>query len=215
MTSTGEIAIVSSRPEVRARWRSIPLPPGVAVVESDPGIKLLSRPRLQAIVVDLTADEGMNLIRAASSSRPEVRLLAIGYPPAPEQVEEATRLGVDRFLPTDGSDAAMHAALAQALEGGDDPGRSYSAHVEQAKASLREHRVRSAEAHARRALAVDPDRPDAYNLLGVVREATSHRDIALRFYRFALELDPSHELARRNLTSASKPPTQRGPVEFE
>ena len=51
----------------------------------------------------------------------------------------------------------------------------------------------------RKAIAADPAQPEAYNLLGALLEIKDERIEAQRFYRAALDIDPSFKPARANL----------------
>lgn len=215
MDITAEVAVVSSRLELRARFRSALRSCGLEAHESDPDPAVLSAPTLKVVVVDLTERSGMDLLRATTDSRPDVRVLSIGYPSIPQRVEEATRLGVERFLAEALPETEVCEAVADALDPEPRRAARYEVYVERARESFRRHEIHEAEAIARRAIALDPGRPEAYNLLGVAREATIHRMEALKFYRIALVLDPTYDLARRNAETAAKPPSQRGPAEFE
>jgi len=53
--------------------------------------------------------------------------------------------------------------------------------------------------HARRAIGIDPSRPEAFNLLGVCCEFRRRPLEAQKYYRVALVLDPAYEPALRNL----------------
>lgn len=210
-----EVLILSDRPDARGPLREALASLGAVAVDVRAEPDRLASPHLRLLVVDPAGEGGMDALRRAAEARPDVPVLAVSYPRTPREVEEATRLGVVRFLQGAASPAELREVAAAESDVEARRAERYEARIERAKASLRARRMAAAEAHARRALAIDPDRPDAYNLIGVARESTSRRSEALRFYRIALELDPTHELARRNAATASKPPLQRGPAEFE
>jgi tetratricopeptide (TPR) repeat protein len=79
----------------------------------------------------------------------------------------------------------------------------YEEHIALAKRAINDRHPASAIEHARQAIAVDADRPDAFNLLGALLEVTGDRAGALKQYRIALELDPTHKGARENLERAT------------
>ena len=62
-------------------------------------------------------------------------------------------------------------------------------------------RLDAAHAHARRALALDPLLPAAFNVLGVVAQLRLCIDDAQRLYRTALALDDRYGPARANLVN--------------
>lgn len=209
------IAIASSDSEVRAHYRNAIRAIGVPFEAIDPDLAVLAERQLEVLVIDLGDDRGMELLRGAAESRPDVQLLGIGYPPMPEQVEEATRLGIRRFLDPHDPAPQVVEAVADSLDSTGGRRAQYDALLERARERFRQSRISEAEAHARHAIAIDPERPEAFNLVGVAREAAQRRTEALQFYRIALVLDPTYELAKRNAETASKAPHQRGPAEFE
>ena len=56
----------------------------------------------------------------------------------------------------------------------------------------------------RRAIFLDPARPEAFNLLGALLEIQGDRIEAQKNYRAALSLDPSYEPAIKNLQRSTE-----------
>ena len=73
------------------------------------------------------------------------------------------------------------------------------AHVGMATLLLRENQVNDAAEHARRAVAIAPDYPQAHNDLGVVYARQGDLAGAIREYQRAVELDPNSDEAHSNL----------------
>jgi DNA-binding response OmpR family regulator len=71
--------------------------------------------------------------------------------------------------------------------------------IEQAKAAVEARDVATAEAWAQKAIAVDPTRPEGFNLLGVFCELRGDRLQAQKYYRAAFSLDATYQPARGNL----------------
>ena len=63
----------------------------------------------------------------------------------------------------------------------------------------RQQQFADAEAHYRRAIAIDPDSVEAHNNLGIVLKAQGRLDDATRHYREALRIRPEHAPAHYNL----------------
>jgi Tfp pilus assembly protein PilF len=92
---------------------------------------------------------------------------------------------------------------------------SYDDHVELARRFICERHPAAATEHARRAVAQDPARADAFNLLGVLAELAGNRNEALKHYRIALEVDPRYRAAQQNLARATRPrDEQRGAIDL-
>jgi Flp pilus assembly protein TadD len=63
-----------------------------------------------------------------------------------------------------------------------------------------EGQLGNAIAHARHATGLEPDRPEAFNLLGAYCEMQGKALEAQKYYRAALELNPGYLPAQNNLT---------------
>jgi predicted O-linked N-acetylglucosamine transferase (SPINDLY family) len=76
------------------------------------------------------------------------------------------------------------------------------AHFDLANALKGLHRHTEAEAAIRRALAIDPASPPAWNLLGIIQQLNQDLDDAMRSYRHALAIDADYAEAVGNLGNA-------------
>jgi Flp pilus assembly protein TadD len=77
--------------------------------------------------------------------------------------------------------------------------QSYDACVELSRRCAAGRQIQLAVEHARRATAIDPSRPEAFNLLGACSEVRGEPLEAQKYYRAALSLDPSFGPAQKNL----------------
>jgi len=75
----------------------------------------------------------------------------------------------------------------------------YASYIELAKKCIGERHFNAAVEHVRKAIFIDPGRPEAFNLLGALTEIRGDRIEAQKNYRTALSLDPSYEPAIKNL----------------
>jgi Flp pilus assembly protein TadD len=75
----------------------------------------------------------------------------------------------------------------------------YEASIELAKRCIGDRHFDGAIEHVRKAISLDPARPEAFNLLGALMEIRGDRFEAQKNYRAALSLDPSYEPAIKNL----------------
>lgn len=80
-----------------------------------------------------------------------------------------------------------------------DAAYSYLECLQQARNALSKHDEASARRWIRTGLSIDTERPEAYNLLGVVSEMEQDVGQAMRYYRAAVALDPMYEPPRNNL----------------
>jgi Tfp pilus assembly protein PilF len=50
---------------------------------------------------------------------------------------------------------------------------------------------------------IEPNKPDAYNNIGIIMLKMERRDLAVTYFRKALEVDPNYSIAQKNLISLS------------
>jgi Flp pilus assembly protein TadD len=80
----------------------------------------------------------------------------------------------------------------------------YGTSIELAKRCIGDRYFDAAIEHVRKAVALDPGRPEAFNLLGALTEIQGDRIEAQKNYRAALSLDPSYEPAIKNLQRSTE-----------
>jgi len=85
---------------------------------------------------------------------------------------------------------------------------AYDALIDDARVELRAHRLGPAEAIAREALSVRPERAAAYNILALVRELQGRHPEAMDFLRAGIALEPTYGPAQRNLVRLGTYPPQ-------
>ena len=96
-------------------------------------------------------------------------------------------------------------------------GKDYPTLIELAKKCITDHLFDAAGAHVRKAVAIDPSRPEAFNLLGAILEIQgAHPSEALKNYHAALSLDPSYVPARKNIERiAGENKYRRGKIDID
>ena len=75
----------------------------------------------------------------------------------------------------------------------------YRALIEQSRRHILDREYSAARESVRDALAIDPAQPEAYNLLGALLEIKGDWLSAQKFYRAALDVDPTFKAASANL----------------
>lgn len=76
---------------------------------------------------------------------------------------------------------------------------SWEAYIAKADACMWLNRYEDAEEACKMAIAVDPDAPEAYNLLGDVYASRTRYNDAIQQYTLAFDKDPEYTLARSNM----------------
>jgi FixJ family two-component response regulator len=153
--------------------------------------------------------DGMEVLRRVPEIRPEVKVVIITAWGSIEAAVEAMKLGAVDFLqkPFDAEDVRklVSSLLDQATrETSQD--REYDNYLELAFKRISKGEFDSARVYAHKAISLDSDRPEAFNLLGGLYEARSNRLEAEKSYRVALALDASYQPAQKNLDRVTNRP---------
>jgi len=153
--------------------------------------------------------DGMEVLRRVPEIRPEVKVVIITAYGSIEAAVEAMKLGAVDFLqkPFDAEDVRelVSSLLDQATQERY-RGREYDSYLELALKRIGGGEFDAARVYAHKAISIDSDRPEAYNLLGGLYEARSNRLEAEKNYRVALALTPSYKPAQKNLDRVTSRP---------
>lgn len=76
----------------------------------------------------------------------------------------------------------------------------YAALLDLARVCIAHREYRGASTHVQEALALDPSRPEALNLMGALLEIGRDWNKARKYYRAALAFDPAYKPAQINLS---------------
>jgi DNA-binding response OmpR family regulator len=153
--------------------------------------------------------DGMEVLKRVRELRPEVKVVIITAWGSIDAAVEAMKLGAVDFLqkPFDAEDvrALVSSLLDQATQERY-RGREYDTYLELALKRIGKGEFDAARVYAHKAISLDPDRPEAFNLLGGLFEARSNRLEAEKHYRVALALSPAYKPAQKNLDRVTSRP---------
>lgn len=79
---------------------------------------------------------------------------------------------------------------------------SFSEFVNMAKGEINKHNYDRAVELLKKATSIDPEKPEPFNLLGIIYEMRNNQPEAMKMYRTALSLDPTYTPANENLDRA-------------
>jgi len=150
--------------------------------------------------------DGMEVLRQVREIRPDIRIIMISAYGTIEVAVEAMKLGAVDFIQKPFSPEEVRALVSRVLDRENLDERKvadYGASIELAKKSIGNRHFDAAIEHARKAIFLDPARPDAFNLLGALTEIQGNREEAQKNYRAALSLDPSYAPAIKNLARST------------
>lgn len=179
-------------------------------------VKKLAEKSYAVMLLDLRMHgmDGMEVLKRVPEIRPEVKVVIITAYGSVEAAVEAMKLGAVDFLqkPFDPDEvrtlvsSLLDPSIQESLQG-----REYDNYLELAFKRIRGREFDAARVYAHKAISINSDRPEAFNLLGGLYEARRNRLEAEKNYRVALALTPSYQPAQRNLDRVtSRPYTPMG-----
>ncbi len=128
-----------------------------------------------------------------------VRLGAIDYIKKPFNLEEIKRQ-IKKILDREEIDS--------------DDTNDIEAILIKAKSAIEERELSYAESILRNANIVDNNRPETFNLLGIIAEFRGDSKQAMKMYRAALDIDPTYKPAQENLERSSDLKNHPGNANF-
>jgi DNA-binding NtrC family response regulator len=206
------ILVVDDEKNIRFALDQALRPLGFRIVSAADGASALAqleaeRPAVLVLDLKLPDMDGMEVLRQTAHLYPEVRVIVITAHGSVDNAVDAMKLGAIDFLEKPFSIEEIRELVTSVLDREQlDAGKaaSYDDHVQLARRFITDRHFDAATEHVRMAIADDPSRPEAFNLLGVLREIDGDRDEALTNYRVALEVGPAYKPAKHNLARASR-----------
>ncbi len=146
--------------------------------------------------------DGMEVLRQVREIRPDICIIMITAYGTIELAVEAMKLGAVDFIQKPFSPEEIRELVSRVIDRekiDEQKVADYASSIELAKRSIGNRHFDAASEHVRKAIFLDPARPEAFNLLGALMEIRGDRNEAQKNYRAALSLDPSYVPAIRNL----------------
>jgi len=146
--------------------------------------------------------DGMEVLRQIKDDWPKIRVIIITAHGTIESAVEAMKLGAVDFIqkpfsPVEIRDLANQVLQRETLD--EENAVDYFSLNELTKRHISDRGFSAARETARKAIAADPAQPEAYNLLGALLEIKGDWLEAQKFYRAALDIDPTFKPAWANL----------------
>jgi DNA-binding response OmpR family regulator len=172
--------------------------------DGEEALRILREGRFGLVFLDLKMPgmDGLEVLRRIKDSWPGIRVVIITAHGTIQSAVDAMKLGAVDFLQKPFSPGEIREIAAQVLKRealDEESATDYRGLIELAKRHITDRSFETAREITRRAIASDPGQPEAYNLYGVLFERTGDRLEAQKFYRAALDIDPTYRPARANL----------------
>lgn len=163
---------------------------------------------------------GMDVLQHIAEHYPETHVVIISAHGTVENAVEAMKLGAVDFIQKPFTPQEIRDIVSGVLERGELSEREhamldYASRLELARHYASTRQLERAMEHVRSAIGMDPSRPEAFNVLGVLHELRGDRVEANKYYRAAIDLDPTYQPAHTNLSRSTQSPRSPEPPVFE
>ncbi|MBI4776067.1 MAG: response regulator [Deltaproteobacteria bacterium] len=178
--------------------------PVQTAVNGEEALQKLQRESFGLVFLDLKMPgmDGMEVLRRIKDDWPKTRVIIITAHGTIESAVEAMKLGAVDFIQKPFSPGEIRELATTVLERealDEENAIDYRSLIELAKRHISDRSFALARETARKAIAADPAQAEAYNLLGALLEIKGDRLEAQKFYRAALDIDPTFKAAWANL----------------
>jgi DNA-binding NtrC family response regulator len=178
-------------------------------VNGEEALQKLTGEKYAVMLLDLKMPGmgGMEVLRKVRDIRPDIRVIIITAYGTVDSAVEAMKLGVvdfiqKPFIPNEIRSLVKNVINRETID--EQKADDYTFYLELAKKSINSRHFYTAEKHIKQAIIIDNSRPEAYNILGTLREIDNDINEALKYYRAALSHDATYEPARNNLARREK-----------
>jgi CheY-like chemotaxis protein len=178
--------------------------PVQTAVNGEEALQKLQDGQFGVVFLDLKMPgiDGMEVLRRIKEDWPKIRVVIITAHGTIESAVEAMKLGAVDFIqkpfsPVEIRDLASRVLEREALDA--ESAVDYLSLIELTKRHISDREFATARETARKAIAADPEHPESYNLLGALLEIKGDWLKAQKFYRAALDIDPTFKAAWANL----------------
>jgi YesN/AraC family two-component response regulator len=147
--------------------------------------------------------DGMEVLRQVSQRLPDLKVIIITAYGSIDLAVEAMKLGAVDFLQKPFDVTQVREMVRRILEKQEEaPG--YNDYIALARQRVTEGFFEVAGVYAQKAVFLNPNRPEALNLLGGIAESRGNRQEAEEYYRAALNRDSSYLPAQYNLERVTR-----------
>lgn len=162
--------------------------------------------RLVFLDLRMPGMDGMELLRIIKEEWPDIRVVIITAHGSISSAVEAMKIGAVDFIQKPFSQGEICELASRLLESEPLDASNvadYCELIELARRYIADQNFRHARTLLSKAIARGPEHPQAYNLLGALLEISHESIEAQKFYRAALDIDPTYKPAWFNLERAT------------
>ena len=168
------------------------------------GLRMAAEANFDLVLLDLKLPgiDGVEVLRQLEQRPRRSQVIVISAYGTVTNAVEVMKLGALDFIEKPFAPRELRDAVLKVLSRpapGTDPGNDYNGWIALSKRCAAQGQLGNAIAHARHATGLEPDRPEAFNLLGAYSEMQGKAIEAQKYYRAALELNPGYLPSQANL----------------
>jgi DNA-binding NtrC family response regulator len=205
--SNSRILIVDDEKNLRLTMTMCLEPLGYEIGTADDGedaLRQLDNQEFDLILLDirLPGMDGLDVLRRVVKQHPDIPIVMVSAHGTVESAVEAMKLGAVDFIEKPFTPHELRTVVKQVLDREqleETQAIDYDSSIQLAKRYVSRRQFNTAIEHVKQAIAADPSRPEAFNLLGALQEIMGERSNAVKNYRVAVNLDPTYKPAQENL----------------
>ncbi|MEW6660737.1 MAG: response regulator [Thermodesulfobacteriota bacterium] len=178
--------------------------PVETAASGEEALEKLAQESYELMLLDLRMPglDGMEVLRRVSQQLPDLKVIIITAYGSIDLAVEAMKLGAVDFLQKPFDAGQVREVVRRILEKEGEK-HGYWDYLALAKERIKEGYFEVAGVYAQKAVFLNPDKPEALNLLGGIAESTGNRREAEEYYRAALGRYPHYTAAKLNLKRLS------------
>jgi DNA-binding response OmpR family regulator len=208
---THRILVIDDDNNIRLTVRKVLVDAGYEVdvaVDGHHGLEKLSQHQYNIVLLDMKMPDidGLEVLRRSRGYQASF-VMVTGFGSV-ETAVEAMKLGAVDYLRKPFVPEEIRTLVGDLIRRSgiiaENAGKSFQECVEYAKRMLTEQNWPEADVYLKKAIGIDPLKPEPWNLIGVMLEMQGQLLEALRMYRGALAVDPSYAPAQGNLSRATR-----------
>jgi DNA-binding response OmpR family regulator len=161
---------------------------------------------LMLLDIKMPGMDGIAVLAETRKIHPKMPVIMITAHGTIENAVEAMKLGAVDFIQKPFAPKEIRELVTKVLERQnlrEDDVTDYDTIIEFAKKCILDGRIDDAVRYVREAVSKTPQRPEAFNFLGILMEMQDQKLEALKLYRASSALDPTYAPARKNLSRAT------------
>jgi DNA-binding NtrC family response regulator len=151
--------------------------------------------------------DGIEVLRQLVAEQPHLKVIIITAHGTVDNAVEALKLGAVDFVQKPFTPDEIRSLVRRVIDRDvveQQRADDYQSCLELAKRAMVRQQYEAATVHLRAAMQHEPNRPEAFNLLGMVKEVQGERREAQNNYRAALDFDPTYQPASANLARTTE-----------